>query len=141
MFGKGSKDLRIVTLKKVYFAKTDNHGLYSSDFLMFVKEKNEEESQPDPGPADDAGQPPAGSGLPPKEIQLLSVVPERKSQSGACSLYRVTSSTQVTFLARRYRLAFVLDMSPTIATIVSTFKTAVLGTGIELSLWMCNQTL
>lgn len=35
--------------------------------------------------------------------------------------FLITQNTKVTFLARRYRLVFVLDLSPSMTTVVSLF--------------------
>ena len=74
------------------------------------------------------GSPPPSST---KELQLLSLTSTR--QPGAkCRLYRVTPSTKVTFVARNYRLVFVLDLSPTIASIVSPHSVNYLVLSVEV---------
>ncbi|ELU05896.1 hypothetical protein CAPTEDRAFT_193813, partial [Capitella teleta] len=54
-----------------------------------------------------------------QEIEVLSVVPSVTSpiHESKSAQFRITPETQVVFLAPRYKLAFILDMSPTVANI------------------------
>lgn len=58
------------------------------------------------------------------ELEIVSVLPKNKSGSWSpetCHqyLYKVTSTTSVIFLAHKYRMVFNLDLSPSLATVVS----------------------
>lgn len=58
------------------------------------------------------------------ELEILSVLP-KESMYPWCPedshhyLYKVSSSTTIQFLAYKYRMVFSLDLSPSLATIVS----------------------
>ena len=62
------------------------------------------------------------------EIEVVSIVPldyqdldEDEPTPGPC-VGLLTPSTRVTFFARRYRLVYILDLSPSMATVVSTIN-------------------
>ena len=46
--------------------------------------------------------------------------------------FLITQNTKVTFLARRYRLVFVLDLSPSLTTVVSRGIGCVCGSGASV---------
>ena len=59
-----------------------------------------------------------------EELDVVSVIPtsppaDWDSDTSHLYRYRVTPRTGVTFLARVYRLVFCLDLSPSVATVVS----------------------
>lgn len=59
------------------------------------------------------------------ELEIVSVLPKCKPESWSAEtcyqfLYRVTSTTSIIFLAHKYRMVFNLDLSPSLATVVST---------------------
>ena len=58
------------------------------------------------------------------ELEIVSVIPKKMPTSWNADnnhefLYRISSVTTVIFLAHRYRMVFSLDLSPSLATIVS----------------------
>lgn len=58
------------------------------------------------------------------ELEVASVLPKNKSGSWSSEtshqyLYKVTSTTSIIFLAHKYRMVFNLDLSPSLATVVS----------------------
>lgn len=58
------------------------------------------------------------------ELEIVSVLPKDKPISWSCEnnhkfLYRISSSTSIIFLAHKYKMVFSLDLSPSLATIVS----------------------
>ncbi len=66
------------------------------------------------------------------ELEILSIVPRKplaRSADLKQCVYRVTPLTKVTFLARHYRFAFILDLSPSIATVVR-------GTSVTFQQWI-----
>lgn len=61
------------------------------------------------------------------ELETVSVLPKNKPESWSSEtshqyLYKVTSTTSIIFLAHKYRMVFNLDLSPSLATVVSNFK-------------------
>jgi len=60
-----------------------------------------------------------------QEIQVVSMLPknyqdlleEDSSDSSGGGPFKITHNTKVTFLARRYRLVFILDLSPSMTTV------------------------
>lgn len=58
------------------------------------------------------------------ELEIISVLPKSDHEEWTAEtshqyLYKVTSSTSVVFLAHKYRMVFNLDLSPSLATVVS----------------------
>lgn len=63
-----------------------------------------------------------GSEVP--ELEIVSVIPKESAhlwcpENSNRYSYKVTSSTTVKFLAHNYRMVFCLDLSPSLATVVS----------------------
>lgn len=58
-----------------------------------------------------------------EEIEIVSMLPSNYQhlveEEAECGPFLITQNTKVTFLARRYRLAFILDLSPSMTTVVS----------------------
>ncbi|CAH3172318.1 unnamed protein product [Porites evermanni] len=50
-----------------------------------------------------------------EELEVLSVIPNNQRNPGP---YRLVPSTHITFIGRRYRFVFCLDISPSLATVV-----------------------
>ena len=58
------------------------------------------------------------------ELEIVSVLPKEKPTSWSAEnshqfFYRISSTTSLIFLAHKYRMVFSLDLSPSLATIVS----------------------
>lgn len=58
------------------------------------------------------------------DLQIISVLPKDSIDSWCPEnsyqyLYKVTSATTIKFLAHKYRMVFSLDLSPSLATVVS----------------------
>ena len=58
------------------------------------------------------------------ELEIVSVLPKYKPESWSAEIshqfhYKVTSTTSIIFLAHKYRMVFNLDLSPSLATVVS----------------------
>lgn len=61
------------------------------------------------------------------ELEIISVLPKDKPPSWSIDtsfqfLYKVVSTTSIIFLAHKYRIVFSLDLSPSLATVVSNTK-------------------
>lgn len=61
------------------------------------------------------------------ELEIVSVLPKDKSVAWSIDtshhfLYKVVSTTSIVFLAHKYRMVFSLDLSPSLATVVSVTK-------------------
>lgn len=61
------------------------------------------------------------------ELEIISVLPKDKPASWSTDtsyqfLYKVVSTTSIIFLAHKYRIVFSLDLSPSLATVVSNTK-------------------
>lgn len=57
-----------------------------------------------------------------EEIEIVSMLPSNYQDlvdEDRRGPFLITQNTKVTFLARRYRLVFVLDLSPSMTTVVS----------------------
>ena len=59
-----------------------------------------------------------------EEIEIVSMLPSNyqdlvNEDDDRRGPFLITQNTKVTFLARRYRLVFVLDLSPSMSTVVS----------------------
>ncbi|XP_031836676.1 KICSTOR complex protein SZT2 isoform X3 [Nomia melanderi] len=57
-----------------------------------------------------------------EELEIVSVLPKNKPESWSAKtshqfLYKVTSTTSITFLAHKYRMVLNLDLSPSLATV------------------------
>ena len=56
------------------------------------------------------------------DYEVVSLIPmddlDSRDRSSGCSFY-LSPTTLVTYIARRYRMAFVLDASPSLASLVS----------------------
>lgn len=79
------------------------------------------------------------------ELEVVSVLPKTKVESWSSEtshqyLYRVTSTTSITFLAHKYRMVFNLDLSPSLATIVSIYENMIRNTDSVVTLH-CNVLL
>lgn len=59
------------------------------------------------------------------EIEIVSMLPSDYQDLGGeeatCGPFMITPNTKITFFARRYRLVFILDLSPSMSTVVSSF--------------------
>jgi len=63
----------------------------------------------------------------PPELEIVSILPKDKPNTWSIDtsyqfLYKVISTTSIIFLAYKYRMVFSLDLSPSLATIVSNTK-------------------
>lgn len=61
------------------------------------------------------------------ELEVISVLPKDKPPSWSIDtshqfLYKVVSTTSIIFVAHKYRIVFSLDLSPSLATVVSSAK-------------------
>jgi len=61
------------------------------------------------------------------ELEIVSVLPKDKPVAWSTDtsyqfLYKVVSTTSIVFLAHKYRMVFSLDLSPSLATVVSITK-------------------
>lgn len=61
------------------------------------------------------------------ELEVISVLPKDKPPSWSVDtsyqfLYKVVSTTSIIFVAHKYRIVFSLDLSPSLATVVSSAK-------------------
>lgn len=61
------------------------------------------------------------------ELEVVSVLPKDKSVAWSIDtsyqfLYKVVPTTSIVFLAHKYRMVFSLDLSPSLATVVSIMK-------------------
>ena len=57
------------------------------------------------------------------DLEIVSILPSEsnswKPETRHQYLYKITSSTSIQFLAYKYRIVFSLDLSPSLATVVS----------------------
>lgn len=58
------------------------------------------------------------------ELEIVSILPKEKSTVWSIDtshqfLYKIVSTTSIIFLAHKYRMVFSLDLSPSLATVVS----------------------
>lgn len=61
------------------------------------------------------------------ELEIVSVLPRDKPTAWSIDtshhfLYKVATTTSIIFLAHKYRMVFSLDLSPSLATVVSNMK-------------------
>jgi len=61
------------------------------------------------------------------ELEIVSVLPKEQPVTWSIDtshqfLYKIISTTSIIFLAHKYRMVFSLDLSPSLATVVSDIK-------------------
>jgi len=76
------------------------------------------------------------------ELEIVSVLPKDKPVTWSIDtsyqfLYKVVSTTSIVFLAYKYRMVFSLDLSPSLATVVSIMKLIILLSSINFCNGVC----